>query len=202
MAEIRVPVKRMTFQEFLDWCNEDVWAEWVRGEVIELSPASRRHQELLDFLVKVLGIFVEARDLGILLPAPFSMKLEPTQSAREPDLLFVARDHEDRLKNTYLDGPADLVVEIVSPESRLRDRGEKFAEYELGGVQEYWLLDPTEQRADFYLLGPDGRYERCRIDEQGIYRSTVLPDFPLSVSWLWQQPLPRVLDILRQLQLI
>ena len=34
------------------------------------------------------------------------------------------------LKKTHLDGPADLVVGIISEESRLRDRGEKFAEYE------------------------------------------------------------------------
>jgi len=43
------------------------------------------------------------------------------------------------LKHTYPDGPADLAIEIVSEESRLRDRGEKFAEYEVGGVKEYWI---------------------------------------------------------------
>lgn len=60
---------------------------------------------------------------------------------------FVAEEHLDRLQEMHLEGPADLVVEIVSPESRLRDRGEKFAEYELAGVSEYWLLDPELRRA-------------------------------------------------------
>jgi Uma2 family endonuclease len=94
------------------------------------------------------------------------------------------------------------VVEIVSPESRLRDRGEKFAEYELGGVREYWLLDPVERRADFYVLGEDGRYERRVADPQGIYRSTVLKGFRLKVEWLFQEPLPQVLGVLRELELI
>ncbi|MFQ5793902.1 MAG: Uma2 family endonuclease [Candidatus Bipolaricaulia bacterium] len=57
------------------------------------------------------------------------------------------------------DGPLGrFFIEIISPESRLRDRGEKFAEYEMGGVQEYWLLDPEEKRVDFYMLR-DGRYD-------------------------------------------
>lgn len=46
------------------------------------------------------------------------------------------------MKETYLDGPADLVVGIVSPDSVGRDRGEKFYEYAQGGVPEYWLIDP------------------------------------------------------------
>ena len=54
------------------------------------------------------------------------------------------------MQATYLDGPADVVVEIISPESRLRDRGEKFAEYEMGGVREYWLIDSERHEADWY----------------------------------------------------
>ena len=63
-------------------------------------------------------------------------------SAREPDVLFLAKEHLGRLRDSHIEGPADLVVEIVSKESRGRDRGEKFYEYGEGGVPEYWLLDP------------------------------------------------------------
>ena len=48
------------------------------------------------------------------------------------------------------------MVEIASPESRLRDRGEKFAEYEAGSVREYWLIDRERKEADFYRLGERG----------------------------------------------
>jgi Uma2 family endonuclease len=189
----------MTYEEFLAWCDEDTRAEWVKGEVIMVSPASRRHQALSDWLGAILGIYVREQELGEVITAPFQMKIGPHLPGREPDILFVAHDHIDRLKETFLDGPADLVVEIVSPESRLRDRGEKFAEYEMGEVQEYWLLDPDEQRADFYVLGTDGRYERRAADAQGIYRSAVVTGFWLRVAWLWQEPLPRVLAVLGEL---
>lgn len=191
---------RMTYQEFLDWLDEDTLAEWVDGEVIMTSPASDAHQNLSDFLTSVLRVFVESRGLGWVRSAPFQMRLET--SGREPDLLFVTSDHVDRVRHTYLEGPASLAVEIVSPESAGRDRGEKFYEYEQAGIPEYWLLDPQTRRAEFYQIGPEGQYHLIAPDAAGVYRSSILPGFWLQVDWLWQQPLPRVLDVLRELQVL
>ena len=100
------------------------------------SPASRQHQEIVKFLTRLLDAYVSSCELGELLFAPFQVKLGPNLPGREPDLLFVAREHLDRLKETYLDRSADLLVEIVSPESQERDRGAKFYEYEAAGVGE------------------------------------------------------------------
>lgn len=202
MGYVRAPTEKLTYEAFLDWLDEDTWAEWVDGEVILLTPASLRHQEVSGFLHAVLSAFVEEHGLGTVVGAPFQMKTGPDLPGREPDLLFVAQERRERLKGTHLDGPADLVVEVASPESRLRDRGEKFAEYELGGVKEYWIVDPDEARADFFVLGEDGRYERVRPDARGVYRSRVLQGFWLNADWLWQQPLPRMVDVLRQLGLV
>ncbi len=192
----------LTFEEFLArYRDEDLWAEWVHGEVLVMSPASARHQMLADFLTALLRAFVEFHRLGVVLSAPFLMRLT-REIAREPDILFLRKEHLGRLKETYLDGPADLVVEIVSSESRLRDRGEKFAEYEMAGVPEYWLIDPELQRADFYVLAPDGRYEHRRADAQGYYTAAVVSGFRLYVPWLWQDPLPPILEVLRAIGLM
>jgi Uma2 family endonuclease len=118
------------------------------------------------------------------------MRLETRPSGREPDLVFVSTAHADRLRETYIDGPADLAVEIVSPESVARDRGEKFVEYETGGVLEYWLIDPLRREARFHRRGEDGRYHPGPVDADGFYHSVVLPEFRLRVDWLWQDPLP------------
>lgn len=201
MGQIPTPAAaKMTYEEFLDWADEDTLAEWVDGEVVMTTPASDRHQDLVRFLTSVFAIYVESHHLGVIRPAPFQMKL--ARSGREPDLLFVARDHLDRLKETYLDGPADLVVEVVSPESIGRDRGEKFYEYEQAGIAEYWLIDPQVERAEFYQLAAAGKYEIVLPDAGGTYRSVVLSGFWLRVEWLWQRPLPPVLDVVRELGLI
>jgi Uma2 family endonuclease len=195
MTRHLMTLHKMTYEEFLDWADEDTLAEWVNGEVVMYSPASKRHQQIVSFLEKVLGTFVEQHNLGIVLSAPFQMKLE---HGREPDLLFVAREHQNRLKETYLDGPADLVVEIASRESVERDRGAKFYEYARGGVPEYWLIDPQMQWAEFYRLEEE-RYRMTFGGEEGEYRALVLPGFWLRVEWLWQEPLPHHLRALGEI---
>lgn len=196
---------KMTYEEFIDWADEDTLAEWVakpgaeKGEVVMYCPASSQHQKIAIFLGTTLHLFVEAKKLGVIYTAPFQMKL-PT-SGREPDLLFVATEHLGRVKKTYLDGPADLAVEIISPESAARDRGDKFYEYARGGVPEYWLIDYEMQWAEFYQLhGP--RYHLALEGHEGKYTSSALPGFWLNIEWLWQDPLPLVLDIARTLELI
>ena len=188
LAERVSPPTRMSYQEFLAWADEDTLAEWVDGSVLVTSPASARHQQIVSFLEHVVATFARVHDSGLVLSAPFQMKL--SRSGREPDLIFLAREHLARLKPTYLDGPADLAVEIMSPESIGRDRGEKFFEYEGAGIAEYWLIDPATQRAEFYQLDPGGVYMLIALDADGLYSSRALPGFQLPVAWLWRDPLP------------
>lgn len=179
--------KRMSYQEFLAWAGEDIRAEWVDGEVIVFMPPKHLHQVLVTFLDRVMGLFVEIFDLGLLQVAPFELKLKPDGSSREPDLMFLSKAHLDRLTSERIVGPPDLAIEVVSDDSVHRDRVDKLDEYEAGGVPEYWVIDnrPEHQRAWFYHLGPDGRYREVPIEADGIYRSAVLPGFWPRIDWLW-----------------
>jgi len=187
----------MTYEEFLEWADEDTLAEWVDGEVVMTSPASDRHQDVVYFLVPLLNRFVRFHGLGKVQGAPFQMKL--AQNGREPDVLFLAAAHADRLRPTYLDGPADLVVEVISPESERRDRVQKFFEYQAAGVAEYWLVDPLARVAEFYQLEPRDEprfYRRIAEDEYGVYHCAAIPGFWLRTEWLWAEPLPDIEDAL------
>jgi Uma2 family endonuclease len=191
---------RMTYEEFLEWAD-GAHAEWVDGEVILMSPASEPHQNLNGFLSSLLRFFVEAHGLGRILIPPFQMKLSSRPSGREPDLTFVSHANLGNLKRNYLDGPAGMVVEIVSPDSQARDRGEKFYEYEEGGVLEYWIIDQTRRRAEFYRLD-EGTYKLIEPDENGIYNSTAIDGLWLKVDWLWQDPLPTLMSVLKEWGLV
>jgi Uma2 family endonuclease len=178
----------MTYAEFLAWTDEDTLAEWADGRLIMASPASAQHQYLALFIAGVLSTYVALHDLGTVLTAPFQMKL--ARSGREPDVLFVAKEHLARLQATLLQGAADLVVEIVSDESVARDRGTKFEEYREAGIPEYWLIDPRVEQAEFYQLDERGRYQLIPAGVDGVYRSRSVPGLWMRVDWLWQQPLP------------
>jgi Uma2 family endonuclease len=183
------PAGPITYEEFLDWADDKTFAEWVDGEVEIMSPVSDAHQEICSFLVGALRWHCAATKAGRAFAAPFQMRLQGVRSGREPDVMFVAVDHLDRVTPTYLNGPCDLAVEVVSPESVVRDRGRKYAEYELMGIPEYWIIDPTAKRTDFFTL-IDGRYERLPLAGKTIFRSAILPGFWIDIDWLWQWPLP------------
>jgi Uma2 family endonuclease len=183
----------MTFEEFLTSPYER--AEWVDGEVFELSPENRDHVGVAGFLHHVIEEFVEQRGLGQVLQG-FLMKTGPNLAGRVPDLIFVAKEHEDRLRRTHVDGPADLVVEVVSPDSVKRDREVKRREYEEGGVPEFWLIDPLDKRATFLSL-EDGVYRALAIDSDGAVRSRVLPGVWIRPEWLLGDRRPRLAEVRR-----
>ncbi len=190
---------RTTWEEFLDWCDEDTYAEWVEGEVQIMTAPGTKHQDLVGFLGILLRHFAEAHDLGRIFFGPFLVRLP--RSGRLPDVIFIAREHLDRLGEVYLEGPLDLAIEIVTPESRTRDRREKLREYEEAGVHEYWIFDFERRQAEFYGLDDAGKYAALPV-EDGIFRSVVLSGLWLKVEWLWQEPLPPLMSVLREWGLI
>jgi Uma2 family endonuclease len=193
-----LPLPRMTYEEFLEWNFENPHVEWVDGEVIMMAPVSNEHQDIRQFLLALFRYFTEEQDVGRLLDDPFQMKTGPDLPGRAPDIQFIAKRNLGRLKKNHLEGPADLVVEIISPGSRGTDRGDKFYEYEKGGVKEYWLIDPERRRAEFYRLGRDKQFHLMPIDKDGVLRSEVLKGLWLKVDWLWQRPLPKLKKVLKE----
>lgn len=189
-----------TFEEYLEQSSDTRQCEWVDGEIITMPGASFEHQDLSGFLSSIMRAFVLQKELGVVLYSPFAMKLELQRRGREPDILFVSKEKTHLIKKNYLDGAADLVVEIISPESVGRDRGEKFVEYEAAKIKEYWLIDPTRRQAEFYHLNDEGIYRLADVSED-VFRSEVLPEFFLRVEWLWEKNLS-TLDALKELKLI
>lgn len=201
LVETPVLEEAITYDSFLETVGEDVRAEWVEGKIFKMSPPSERHQNISRFLSALLSHYDEAFNLGAVRPAPFQMKTGEALPGREPDLVFVLRANLERLKKNRLEGPADLAVEIISLESRARDRGEKFYEYEQGGVSEYWLIDPDREQAEFYRPDARGIYQLVPLTD-GVFESKVLPGLKLDTAWLWQDPLPPLLSILKIWKLV
>jgi len=192
------PGEKVTYEQFLEWLDENTFAEWVDGEIVPMSAASAQHQDISGFLGALLRLYAEEHTSGMVLAAPFQMRLSRIRRGRMPDLMFIAKEHLTQLKPGSMDGPADFVVEIASLDSALHDRGTKYAEYEASGVREYWVLDPEAKRADFFVLDSEKRYQRVKPTEAGCLESTILPGFWINVGWLWSPFLPPLRQVLKE----
>jgi Uma2 family endonuclease len=191
---------RMTFEQFLT-LPESIQAEWVDGEAIIFMTTTIVHARVVSFLIRLIGDFAEEFGLGEVLTAPCGMRLRPGGSFREPDVMFISATHRERLAGMAIEGPADLVIEIMSDDSVARDRADKFYEYQEGGVREFWIYDPRpgKERADFYRLGKDGKYEPIVPDADRRLWSSILPGFWLRLDWLRADPLPPVKTALAEI---
>jgi Uma2 family endonuclease len=198
VAPVKPPPGRfLSEDEFVTWCDEDARAEWVDGEVIVMSPASWVHARLSRLLIGLLGDYVETKKLGEVVGTEFTVRLN-SKLRRIPDVLFIANDRLPNLRPKHLEGPPNLIIEVVSDDSVDRDWRAKYHEYEASSVDEYWIVDPIYQRLEAYAVGDDKTYHRM-VPRDGKLASGVVPGFYLRPEWLWQQPLPGVRELLREL---
>lgn len=190
-----VPGLRMSEREFVDWAFDHVDAEWVNGEVILMAPANQEHETLDEWLGRLLGDFVEQRELGSLLRNMF-VRFGKRRSRRVPDLMYISNARRPRIRPTYINGAPDLIVEFVSPDSRNRDRRDKYFDYEAGGVREYWIIDPMARSVDAYILR-GRKYESIPSVDDRI-DSFVLAGMFLRTEWLFGKDRPKVAQVLKE----
>jgi Uma2 family endonuclease len=195
-----VPNVHMSERQFVDWGDEDVKAEWEDGDIILMTTASALHGELNNWLLRLLGEFVEHHDSGTLLGPEFMVRLGTLRRRRVPDVLFVSRSRQSLFRPNHLEGSPDLIMEIVSPDSTVRDWQTKFIEYQKAGVREYWVIDPLIKRAEAYSL-TRGEYRSVKPGKELQLPSKVLKGFYLRPEWLWQTPLPKTAVVLKELGL-
>jgi Uma2 family endonuclease len=162
-------------------------------------PVTGRHQDVRLYLTLLLKTFVEMTDAGLVRDAPFPVQTESGLQI-EPDVIFVANSGLDRVHDSYVEGPPDIVVEVSSKASSAADRGDKFVAYEAIGVREYWLIDPMRQLVNMYHLGPDGCFDEFRPDTAGRLRSRVLTGLVLDMDSLWRRVLPTTAEVLDAVQ--
>lgn len=176
------------------WTEADYFALPETNRIVELSEGrlvipempTDSHQYVVLELALAIRSFIRDRDLGRVLVAPLRVRLWPGKF-REPDIVFMHRDHADRIGENYW-GVPDLVVEVISPRTpqsngtEYTDRVEKFSEYTRAGVQEYWLVYPTEQTVEVYVLREGVYHLLNRWGPGEVARSEILPGLEVAVN--------------------
>lgn len=191
----------MSEDAFVSWImrQEDVRAEWVNGEVRYMSPVSFNHVGINSLVTGVLRTYCEETDQGVVVGPEFMIRLVGKKKRRRvPDTLFIAKNRLNLIQTNHLDGPPDLIIEIVSPDDPARDYREKYLDYQAAGVREYWIIDPLTRRVEAHFLSNDGKY-RPLPEVDGRIHSKVVKGFFIKPVWLFQPKLPTLLSVLKEL---
>jgi Uma2 family endonuclease len=113
-------------------------------------------------------------------------------------MLFVAKSRESIIQVNHVEGPPDLIVELVAAKSFTRDWQDKCLDYEKAGVREYWVVDKRTGRMEVYALDRSGAY-RAVAEKDGRFSSVVLPGFFIRPKWVLGGPLVSRRSALREL---
>ena len=162
-----VIVKKLTWDEIKDFPESHGRTEIVDGELVVSPTPSGAHQRICTLLGIRIGTFVLEHNLGEFYSSPYHVVLAEHVNY-EPDLCFIREDRLHIIQETFIDGPPDLVIEVISESNRTHDTVVKFGDYARYGVQEYWLVDPrtgliTTWRLDgsgYVLLSRSGTGDR------------------------------------------
>ena len=91
----------------------------------------------------------------------------------EPDVLVTTADDTD---GKHLTVTPLLVVEVLSPSTRITDLNNKKAVYELAGVLRYWVVDPDVPSLDVFALERDRYLHLGRWAGEQVYASKLPAD--------------------------
>lgn len=120
VAQLWPPQGQWTEADYFALPDTNRLIELSEGELIMPAHPTETHQRIVGLLYRLLHAFVEERDLGTVRFAPLPVRLW-LGKIREPDILFVAKEHADRIGEQVY-GPPDLVVEVTSSSTWRTDR--------------------------------------------------------------------------------
>ena len=157
------------------------------GELIVSPTGANAHDLLIGILAEIFARYEgETDDRCCLTFTEHSFFMPPGHRDLRPDLGVVTDHRKDGpiAADAWIEGAPDIAIEVVSPSTEERDRTFKAGRYLEGGAQEYWLLDPIEETAEFLRRGRAG-WEPT-LDGK-VYRTPLLPGFVLDLDAVRQR---------------
>ena len=180
LADLR---RKLTYEDYVHFPDNGQRHEIIDGEHYVSPAPKKKHQRTSMRLGSRLHVFVDGRNLGEVLAAPFDVLLSPHDIV-EPDLIFVSNERAAILNDKNALGAPDLVIEILSPSTRRIDEGIKLDRYEILGVEEYWMLDTDLSTARIYRR--DGnrfvRFAELAASAGDVFTTPLLPGLEIPLA--------------------
>lgn len=162
--------------------NDDSYYELINGYVMKKSAPRPEHQRISMKLSRTISNYLFSKPIGEVFAAPIDVFLNGF-NAVQPDLLFISSENNHFITTDGIIGVPDLIIEIISPTSIIRDRVDKKNLYEKLNVKEYWIVDAQYKDIEVYTI-ENGRYELLSgvTMFEGELKSNVLAGIEIQLS--------------------
>ena len=152
----------------------------IGGKLVMNPSPIPYHQEISRKLSQKIGSFIEENNLGTLYYSPLDV-IFSEQEVYQPDIIFISNDNANIIREKNIQGPPDMAIEILSPETAYYDLREKFKVFEKCGVKEYWIVDPGLKKMEIY----ENKDKKFKIFSEaeggGVVSSKVLDGLSISL---------------------
>jgi Uma2 family endonuclease len=185
----RVPETRpflLTYEDYRAIPDDGRRYELIEGEIRILPGPTTDHQRISRNLGFLLHQHVLDHGLGEILSSPIDVILD-RGTVVQPDVLFVSTQRSGMISKRGIEGPPDLVVEILSDGTESFDRGAKRQIYLRYGVTHYWIVDPDARLLAEYVRSGNDYELRATHASPSVCRATLFPELELDLSRVFPQ---------------
>ncbi|WP_028308244.1 Uma2 family endonuclease [Desulfitibacter alkalitolerans] len=153
----------VTYEDYANMPDEGIRYEINNGQLEAMTPSPNAIHQFVVQQIEYRMMQNCSQDF-IVLSAPIDLILSETE-VRQPDLVMIHRNRLSIITKRGIEGPPDLIVEVLSPFSAKRDRQQKIITYAKYHIPEYWIVDVNNELIEQYLL-TNGQYELFEIYKQ------------------------------------
>lgn len=168
----------LTYEDYCALPNDGKRYEILEG-ALSVTPAPLpRHQQVLRNLFRLLDRYLDTHPSGQLLFAPVDVILSDI-TVVQPDLVFLSNAKTHLITSRGIEGPPDLVVEVLSPSTAELDRVTKAQLYARSGIPHYWLVDPERETVQAYESAGSGYRLAAQAGSRETFEPSLFPELTI-----------------------
>lgn len=150
--------------------------ELIDGQVV-MSRPTIQHQRLLTALSSELHQYFKNKSCG----AYSEIEVKLNEDILVPDISIICDD--TKFTNQRYNGAPTLVIEILSPSNQYNDTFIKLNKYEIFGVEEYWIADPTREIITLYNFR---NKQTLTFSKKEVIKSIAFPELEINLREIFQ----------------
>jgi len=183
--------KKFTYQDYLKMTDEQRY-EITEGDLYMVPAPNTEHQSISRNIELIICNYVYEKKLGEVYHAPIDVVMGESNIV-QPDILFITTENSGIIQKKGIFGSPDLVIEIISPSSKIRDTYIKKELYELFKIKEYWIVDPANKSIEIFQLNAENKYNLFSngyIDDHEsikIIKSTIFTELEIDLEKIFNR---------------